>query len=702
MDLINKTVCPLHPLMCAKGSEDSYSVIRKEVFDLELNFQLITKLVSRYTEHPIASFIQGDGLHTRYLNGYQFNLLNYGFVLHAEHRLILTKAPLGTNREVYIRRHHLETLERDLNNRGAAANVSSVVRADAEENLKEHNFIVYRLSESDDGQVTPLFRLFFRNEGNTDRPLFVLKNVLVSSQHYPFVLRWQNEGPARLSDAELARRRDGILQDAVIMDLVQAYEETVEGIRPAWSELRGVQNMVADPTWLLLSYAKFEGDGETSASLSPRKLVATDEQPVSLTTKVVQTCDSYSLPFQYLHNSERLANRLLIHKRDGGLIAAWRQGLLDVSYFEEGDGSEVPMAGEAPCVRVLFRATSSGGMDLDEKELSVCSPNREEYSPPFVYTYEGEECVRVWVLKALLAAEMAHVHVLLFDVDPTLLLSHCVQLLGEDGVRDESEEASLRTLCRVIVETVEDFIQHTGEIWLVHVSFFDYYAYPSAAIAAAALKEIRAKKVADEKQYRLQQTVEEVVLQNPLAMSSVVDSSVDNLSHSSRRPSRPSTGGGSASAKRSGSLMVHTGHYRSSVTPLVVAKAERAGVHVDDDSIAHLFAILQGREDADGAAEGDAAVRATDGEVAVELLVNVLSLKLDPHTTDKVLCLLPFENPLTSLDHCGVPLDEPHIRKYVMGFRKRGAPGVRSDVAAEDAALNYAEFSMLMLSLAHI
>ncbi|CAD2213197.1 hypothetical protein AGDE_09399 [Angomonas deanei] len=618
----------------------------------------VTKEVTNITGHPIDVFVRRHPLHTHFLDEHQFNLLCYGVIVDKDERLVLVKLPAVFDSESRIAREG-KTVKRFLPEGGAGTKTESPATP------SEHNLIVYRVPETWEGgeeeEAVPLFRLVFRDEsGDAANPMYRLKNVFVSHIRFYNII-------GRLRNLETTSEKEDIIKTSQIIFLVDMWMLFLENMHAVWS-----------PS----TVSTVRGVGDTWRT-------TTMTSTTSSAPEVVREVVKLAVPFDA--NMQRSIRRIQVLKRDGEAVAKWRDGEYNPRHARDCPEEQTLLSESATCYRVLMKTARGAVSVTDTNEICVPMPETLEYSSPVVYSSPAAECLRVWLAKALTAAEVHDIHSLFLEIDPFILFSVCVGLMSDDkqvhlglsanrpttGDEVPVKEQKMEVLCKIIVETVVDFLLHSGVIWDVYIAPFDYEETDTSLLCSVLLEQYweYLSEAATQKKVNasLSNAVEQTTaLESTAPLSEEGDGNLVKMD--TTRGGTVNTNGGTPNNE----------HYLSRN---VVNRANSSGVRLSDAEMRELFVALAGSD------------RVT--ELPVGYLVDILRLKMDPQAQNQVAFLFPFGHPLTALDNCGIPTDERSVTNFVMKYATRQAPrgGVKNP---SNTSLNYEEFAMMMLALARM
>lgn len=679
-----------HQIVVPPGSKvGKVADIRRAVADFELNFDLIVKQRADPFPHPVYDAYYNHPLHTKALNKRQFDVLRYGMVLDEAERLVLVQAPHGLADSGAVVAREFQAIFNDrLDNTETAQHTL----------LPEYCFLVLQLPETaekaeagDSDEEVPevmpkiLFRLVFRNEAYNEEavsfmcqqfPLFRLRAVFVSSKVYPqlqelFRYRQNHPGVYMAATGKILPdpKVEDILDNGDLKELCDVWLKVLDGIAP--------------------DYVKEKGLGPDVVGLFLRTHRAQNGCAVQ------DRSEDYSTPqvdnlvrLSYLHNKSRMEKRIDIVARERGLLYRWRDGEFDMEYFAEELDDAEPGVKKAAAARIILKLTRDGNTDLVDGEICAYVPKDHEYKDQKVYRTAAAERLRLWVLKGLMSAEIHGVHVVLVDIDTALLLFHCVGLLWGEGEENRQGEYVFH-VCKIVVETVEDYIQHSGVIWKAIIVLSDEDNLKAASLCNEILEVARsAKHRVEMKERQKVDNAEQEEAEREYRRQLVED-------HARQRAAEKAAEEQvlAAQANSNGQAMVPYDEQRaqlalktkSSMPNSIIETAERCGVHVDDAVLYPVFESLCDR----------------DTPVApVSKVVALLLSKLKGN--DQKSEYWPHEHPLLSLDSCGIPCDEKSVFNFVMGFCLKtyngsSKEGVQSN---DEFYLNYIEFSMMMLALA--
>jgi hypothetical protein len=375
-----------------------------------------------------------------------------------------------------------------------------------------------------------------------------------------------------------------------------------------------------------------------------------------------------------------MRNRIHIVRKTRALIKHWREGADYMNYY----GDDVDYAAADPyflatkAIRVLFRGTRTGKNFIDQHELCAFLPQESDCELHQVYATTAAERLRLWVVRALLTAELSGVHYVWIELDPRLIISQCTGLLhGSESNRDREV---LFHVCRIFVETVEDFVQHSGNIWKadIVISDADFSEENNAPNVVALCEDILECLFLTKKRL-------EVAAKQQRDGSSEPEASPGRITRILQKVAQEEE-------KRQADSL------RSPVlSENVIFSASTYRVFVTDGQLYPLFQYLDTNK---------------DGAVRVHELVKLFLCKENKiDRANNTMAGVPYEPPLSDaeamrmqaanlsahplcpLDGCGLPFDESSMTAFVMSF-------VRHSTSTKEPQLNYQEFAMMMLSLA--
>jgi len=380
-----------------------------------------------------------------------------------------------------------------------------------------------------------------------------------------------------------------------------------------------------------------------------------------------------------------MQSRIAIVKKTRELVSGWRNGALDVEYFSTEVSGATPAQLQARCVRVLFRETRSGRNFIEDGELVAFLPQESDTERLQVYDTLAAERVRLWVLKALLTADLQGVHVLLMELDSALMIAQCVGLLrGSESNRDREV---LFHLCKIFVETVEDYIQHSGNLWRVTIAVADR---PSPSDSNGLENAVDVVALCND-------ILECIALsKHRLELEAISGSAPDTAEDAQDKESALQAAARALAAPNFTPEQLAA--QRSSLSENVIFAATTHRVFVTDEKLYPLFQYCDTNN---------------DGYVSVPELVKLFLCKENKISRDQMQKRGAYEtpmsdsealrlqasnlvaHPLCALDGCGLPFDEKSVYEFVRGFCKHAPTSPDGE-----ESLSYVEFSMMMLALA--
>lgn len=674
--------------------------VRHLLTDLTVNFKLIVDEFAHPYDHPVFEACQSHPVHTRAINRRQFDVLRYGMILDEAERLVLLPVPRDClDSGVSVARDFKAIFNESLDG-------TEVSRHPL---LPEYTFIVVRLppdveNEEDATAIPkPLFRIVFRNEAFGEAaiaemcdtfPLFRLRSVTVPGTTYAIMqeiyeYRQNHSGVFQnpTTGALLPNPKvEKILHSDAISDLTSTWLKVLDGIAPAWVKEKGVGPDVVD---LFLKTHRAKHRGPLYSAVQDREADYTAAQVDN------------RVRLNYIGNNERMRKRVQVVKREPGFLNDWRDGAFDIEYYGEESKGAQPEMKKASCARMLMRLTRNGENSIVDNEICAFVPEAEEYKQQRVYRTAAAERLRLWVLKGLMTAELHNVHAVLLEVDTALILSQCVGLLFGDGEEKRQGEAMFH-VAKIIVETVEDYVQHSGVIWQATVVVSDEQADKAVQLCKEILQATQNAKARVESQERLRylnKDEEEVerVQRRELFEQHVREKAAKKLEGSGStfydRVVASVNGGDDGSLVVRNQSVALLSHYLGKGIPkAVAARASLIGFNIDDES---LYAVYESM------------LPPMTSAVPIGFIVEVLMEKLESGRNASG--HWPNDNPLLHLDSCGVPCNRKTVTDFVMGFCRRpyrastsagrGTPVPPTKEA--EPAMNYVEFSIMMLALSH-
>lgn len=650
--------------------------VMAEADRLSLRFEQIVDEMSGPYSHPAYTAFRTHPLHVKGLTRHQFDAMRYGMVLDRTTNLVLVQLPRHCADDGAKANKTYEALfGQPLNNNPQAAHPLH----------EEYSFGIYKFADNTadehgkpHGQM--LFRLMFRNEAhNCSRdesfmsqetyakhfPYFRLRGVFISHADFYSIhdritnYRKYHADPKTTAEGHPSPDANVLkdLSNTNVQALCDAWLQVLEGIIPTRADTRAI--VLTSPAPL-----SAPATAMTIATLDPNAKDVVD----------------FRVRCPYYASEQRMRNRIHVVRKTRELIKHWREGADEMHFYgEDVDYSASdPFFLSAPCFRVLFRGTRAGKNFIDQNELCAFLPQESDCERHQVYASTAAERLRLWVFKALLTAELSGLHYLWLELDPRLVISQCTGLLyGSESNRDREV---LFHVCRIVVETVEDFVQHSGNIWKVDivVSDADFSEENNAINVVALCDDIleclfltkKRLEVAEKQRQggqeestspgRINRTLERVAKEEALRQAE------------SLRPT----------PILSENVIFSASTYRVFVTdnqlyPLFQYLDTNKDGAVRVNELVRLFLCKENKIDRDNKTKsGDPYVAPLSDAEALRLQASKLSA-----------------HPLCPLDGCGLPFDEASMTSFVMGF-------VRHQTSAKEPQLNYQEFAMMMLALA--
>lgn len=673
-----------HQLLVPPGSQiGKVADVRHFLGELNVNFDLIVNERKAPFTHPVHEAYHTHPVHTKAFNKRQFDVLRYGMVLNEAKGLVLIPAPhsVADSGDV-INRQFQGIFNDSLQNTETAHHTL----------LPEYSFLVIQLPSNvgEPETVIPkvLFRLLFRNEAYTEEavpflctkfPLFRLRAVFVSHKVYPTMQEvfQYRQGHPDVYTTESGKvipnpRVEKVLNEGEVGELCNTWLTVLDSIAPP--------------------YVRDQGLGPDVVSLFLRTHRALDGKSVQdrqqdYSTPQVNNCVRIS----YLYNEPRMLKRIEVVKRERGMLNQWRDGAFNMTYFEEAYDDVEPGVATAPAARIVFKPTRDGVTDMIRSEICAYVPKEHEYKDQKVYRRPAAERLRLWILKGLMAAEINDAHVVLIDIDTALLLFQCVGLLWGEGEEYRHKEYVFH-VCKVVVETVEDYVQHSGIIWKAYIVVSDEDNVKAARLCQEILEVVqKAKRRVELQEKDKADHAEEEAAEREHRRQLYEEHAKKRMAEKAAAANAKSKEDGA-----SGSLVVYDERFgmpkKTSIPPDVVSSAERLGIHIDDEVLYPLFESLCPK----------------DVPLApVSKVVELLMMKLIPKDGD-LRAFWPHSHPLLLMDCCGTPCDEKRVWNFVMGFSLKTNNNINTAavIGNQDAPdtynLNYIQFSMMMLAFAKV
>jgi hypothetical protein len=663
--------------------------------NLSLRFEQLAGELEGPYYHPVSDAFRLHPFHTHALSKHQFDVLRYGMVLDASAGLVLVPVPRQCGDSGSLVAHGYEAIH------GAALNDSDASQHPLHE---EYVFVVYKLETdvANDANGVPsnkppqakaLFRIVFRNEAYLKNPspdqskhfpMFILRAVYISNDDFYRIHeviaahRKYHKNPvnpdtgAPSPDPRLLVE----LQKPEVIRVADAWLQVLEGIIPTRVNLEGIS-----------IESTIQHDDQLSSprrslmSASPTKTVPATQFPTLLDNQRYPSLSSKAVRLAYYTNGKRMTNRIDVVQKTRSLISTWRSGSMDVSYFAtEQAAGPAPTQLTTPCTRILFRETRSGSNYIEDDELVAFLPQESDVERLVVYDHLPAERLRLWVLRALLTAELHGRHVLLLELDSAFMIAQCVGLLR--GSETNSDREVLFHLCKIIVETIEDYMQHSGNIWKTTIAVADK---PPAADGSAVDVVALCRDI-----------LECIQLSKHRLEIARVTSGADGENVNAL----PELANGASLIRNVDAASLFTPQQlaaqRSLMSENVVFAATTHRVFVTDERLYPLFCYCDTNN---------------DGFVAVSELVKLFLCKENkidrahmerrgpyaPPLSDAEALRMQASNlvahPLCPLDGCGLPFTEKSITEFVHSFCKHATTD-------GEEKLNYLEFSMMMLALA--
>ena len=641
---------------------------------LSLRFEQIVDEMTGPYSHPAYSAFRTHPLHTKGLTRHQFDVMRYGLVLDRTTNLVLVQLPRHCADDGAKCSKTFEALF------GQSLNESPEAKHPLHE---EFSFAVYRFEENAEDEhgkphATPIFRLMFRNEAhNCSRdeswmsqetyakhfPFYRLRGVFISHDDFysihdrvtnyrkyhsdPKVTAEGNPSP----DVNILKD----LSDPKVQALCDAWLQVLEGIIPSKVDSRAV--VITNP-------------GEAVIS------VPTASVPATLEATAKDVVD-FRVRCSYYTSEQRMRNRLHIVRKTRELIKHWREGAEDLHYY--GDDVDYTAADPfflaAPCIRILFRGTRTGKNYIEQQELCAFLPQESDCERHQVYATTAAERLRLWIFRALLTAELSGVHYVMLELDPRLIISQCTGLLhGSETNRDREV---LFHVCRIFVETVEDFVQHSGNIWkaTIAVADADFSEENNAPNVVALCEDILECLHLTKKRLEVAEkgSQEESPTRTATKISKILQQVAEEES------------------KRQHALMAPV------ISENIIFSASTYRVFVTDDQLFPLFQYLDTNKD--GAVPCHELVKlflCKENKIERENNTKAGAPYQAPLSDAEALRMQASKlssHPLCPLDGCGLPFDENSVKSFVLSF-------VRHVTSAAEPQLNYQEFAMMMLALA--
>ncbi|ORC85625.1 uncharacterized protein TM35_000342370 [Trypanosoma theileri] len=677
------------------------------ISDLTLRFDVLAKAID-YSVHPVRRAMETHALHTRMLHKRQFDVMRYGMVLDEVERLVLVPMPrLCGDTGMKVSQEYAAIFGGDFNESPSAWHPI----------LPEYCFIVYQLPkecDSKDSFPVPIFRLVFRNEAFNENikmhlvekfPLFRLRSVYVSqSKYYSFQHQLELYAKASSSSEHLPDRAlEGTLGLSPLRWIFDAWLLVLEGIAPSWVIDKGVG---PDIVTLFLASHRAEGKYDVKETLE-----VYSEYPVDNRVR----CSYYT-------SGDRMRKRIQVMRRYPDMINKWRQGSYDVRYFSEEVTTSEPSVDVAQCIRILLCRRKPGNNYIEDDEIAAFIPDDKESEPLQVYNTLAAERLRLWVLKGLLTAELHGVHSLILEFDTTMVVAKCVGLLWGGGEESRQREVVFH-VCKIIVETVEDFVQHSGIIWQATIVASGEDSHKAVELCRDILEITQMAKTRVEIEERRRVAAAATMTADKEGPATPSDSGVTVPEGEEEDVTKETLEGKKKGiSEKKGALTVQT-TTTLPTGPLVVNVGGGNTVQIPPfTATAHLSENIR-----EGAAL--CGVRILDAELYPIFLAlsgggetvpirDVVQLILEKQLETTEGCcsrpssntrlLWPHDHPICPMDNCGVPYDENTLTDFVKSFQRRPYRAQERDFRATiqgtvgdvPESLNYVEFSMMMLAIA--
>ena len=607
--------------------------LQREVGDLSLRFeQLTAEMDGKLNGHPVVACFQRHALHTHVFSQHQLDVWRFGSVLDINQRLILVAAPPWCDSGAIANASRSSALGIAVGSQDGTTNAYQ----------QEHIFIVYQVGLT--GCSKAIFKLIFKDEPKelvnfsqpSHFPRYKLCSVCVSfADNYTCVQNiTQLKAKGGPKSYHSIAETDLVMQHRITGELSAG---KFDALADAWVAV--AQGM----THRGLEHGSYSG--------------ASSFSPLALQSRLKCT---------YASMGKRMSNRIEIVRKSTAVLSDWRSQLFDISYYDDCTGVKSCVA---PCYRVVMRDSRSCSnlIDHELKEVLAFIPDGTEAEG--LYQTVAADRLRLWVVKALMTAELHSLHVLLFEFDVFTVISQCVGLLL--GQHHQYRDVHFH-VCKIVVETVEDYVQHSGVVWRVLLSVVDTDSDGTMDLCQGILSTVQTSKTRSD-------------LPPPI---------IDSLDNQNKG--------------------------QIAVAPICVAAAESvptqptrlmhlatlAKVQLSDDTLFPLFTYC----DIDGNGEVSAVElikmflcqenkieQTRETERTKGLYRKKLSTAESLRVQDRSLC----ENPLSSLGGCGLPFDEESVGLFVASFcLRRSSLQRKTSPNMEQLRLSYTEFCIMMLALA--
>ena len=538
---------------------------------------------------------------------------------------------------------------------------------DLADSMSDHIFVVLHLQDSDSTPsgvvVVPLFKLVVRSEakspGSGLAPTFVLRAVYISSKdHVQRYVELAKADQHRAFVRSQSAAADRYYAPAPSAETVEA-ATTFSTLRLLWEEC--VVNSLPDHCPYVL--------------------------PLNGNAHAPQA-------------GLRMKNRLSVNKVSGSVVQDWTSGK-ELRVLDRVTDRTGPRKVHPSC-RVVLRDTRSGRNSVEEAELCAYLPTDGECSQLSKYSTLAEERIRVWILKACLTAEVRGVHQLCFDLDTASVIAQCVDLLTMDtsklahGIEVPGVSAVSLHVLTIVLETIEDYLRHSGVVWRACVAVRDIHYEASATILRALMERKQSEEL-----YEIAKRI--------------AKASGDGLSDEDRALAVLLSTSPSGSPRR-GEDQRLVRYNPPGPSQNVIVSASCSKVAITDNSLYELFMALDTNN---------------DGTLSVEELTVLFQRKnsdmlpfskrgtcVQPHQR-KIMKrvndeeLLRKAELLAPLDACGLPAEVPQLRAFILQFSQEaraqaiaaasGKPKPAPPAAVAEPTpirLTYDEFCVMMLAIA--
>jgi len=598
--------------------------------EMSLRFDQVAAVTAQVFHHPAQLEMQRHPVHTRGLTRHQHDVCAFGLQLDLSSTLALVALPMCCADSGMKTARAYEAIFDE----GTTTTDPTVGHHPLDE---ERTFLVYQLHPEQDSneaevQATALFRLVFRNEALVCLNDNSGVDAATYAQHLPYYrlravycsLERFFKPLQQLLGTQYASPVANSAEDRALRDLCDAYLVVLDGI---------VQ----------------------SGQPKPARPLPTQQYGKEVLEERIRVL--------YATSEERMRRRLRVTKKTRSVTQDWRSGAFDVQYYSSDfdyDGTAVPMK-TAKCCRLVMRP-SRGKNFVEGDEICAFLPLDSDCAQVHIYPSAAAEKLRLWIIRGFLTAELADIHSILLELDVNQILSCCVAFFDVKGV---TEADALCRIGQIAMETVEDYVQHSGNVWQVMI-----------AVTAD-------EGVADQVVERCQHVLECVQLSKKQQEMEELQLAVTLPTQAARRPSKLRRDTDTILPD----MQASTQESAQRICALLLSSSAASRVCINDEMLFPLFNLCD-----------------TDDDGLLSVL-DVSQLLLNPTTTFEVLLRnappsqqrppAQFQG-ITGLDGCGLPFDETSVAKFVMRYCKN------STANTPKPCLTYQEFAILMLALAKL